>query len=97
MPPFHGKHIQRILIVKPSSLGDIMHTFPALALLRRRFPHAKMDWMVNPAFADAVLYSPFPVRSRIYFNRKMSSLMGSPVSLLNFSAKRTLSGLFSKL
>ena len=62
MPPFHGKHIQRILIVKPSSLGDIMHTFPAMLLLRRRFPHAKMDWMINPAFADAVLYSPFPVR-----------------------------------
>ena len=73
MPPFHGKHIQRILIVKPSSLGDIMHTFPAMLLLRRRFPHAKMDWMINPAFADAVLYSPFPVRSRIYFNRKKLS------------------------
>ncbi len=36
-----------ILIVKLSSLGDIVHAFPALELLRRQFPHAQIDWIVE--------------------------------------------------
>ena len=59
MPELHGKRIRRILIVKPSSLGDIMHTYPAMLLLRQRFPKAKLDWLVHPSFADALPYSPF--------------------------------------
>jgi heptosyltransferase I len=43
---------QRILIVKPSALGDIVHTLPVLRLLRRRFPTATIDWLVYSAFAD---------------------------------------------
>lgn len=39
---------QRILILKPSSLGDIVHTLPAAAALRARFPSAHITWMVNP-------------------------------------------------
>ncbi len=73
MPELHGKRIRRILIVKPSSLGDIMHTYPAMLLLRQRFPKAKLDWLVHPSFADALPYSPFPVRARINFNRRKLS------------------------
>jgi lipopolysaccharide heptosyltransferase I len=36
-----------ILVVKPSSLGDILHTFPAVDLLRREFPDAGITWLVN--------------------------------------------------
>jgi lipopolysaccharide heptosyltransferase I len=42
---------QRILIVKPSALGDIVHALPVLNLLRRRFRSAEMSWLVTPAFA----------------------------------------------
>jgi lipopolysaccharide heptosyltransferase I len=42
---------RRILIVKPSALGDIVHTLPVLHLLRRRFRAAKISWLVVPAFA----------------------------------------------
>jgi heptosyltransferase-1 len=41
----------RILLVKPSSLGDVVHTLPVLALLRRRFPRARITWMLAPACA----------------------------------------------
>lgn len=64
------KTVTRILAVKPSSLGDIFHVFPALELLRRNFPGAELDYLVHPAFAEVLDYSPFPVSRRILFNRK---------------------------
>ena len=60
----------RILVVKPSSLGDIVHLFPALARLREAFPGAELDFMVHPAFSGALDYSPWPVAHRIMFERK---------------------------
>ncbi len=63
------KKISDILIVKPSSLGDIFHTFPAVELLQRKYPEAKFDWLVNPVFADAIDFSPVPIRRKIMFPR----------------------------
>jgi len=37
------------LIIRLSSLGDIIHTLPAFAALRRAFPKARISWVVNPA------------------------------------------------
>lgn len=41
----------RILIIKPSSLGDIVHAIPAVRRLRLAFPNARMDWLVATSFA----------------------------------------------
>ena len=41
----------RLLVLKPSSLGDIVHTLPAVAALRVKFPEAHLTWMVNPEWA----------------------------------------------
>jgi heptosyltransferase-1 len=38
---------RRILIVRLSSLGDILHAFPAFASLRESFPEAEIDWLVE--------------------------------------------------
>ena len=40
-----------ILLVKTSSLGDIVHALPALTDTRRCIPHARIDWAVESAFA----------------------------------------------
>ena len=48
----------RVLIVRPSALGDVCRTVPALATLRRSLPRARIDWMVRARFADAVRYHP---------------------------------------
>lgn len=44
----------KILIVKLSSLGDVVHAMPAVQDLRRAFPNAEIDWVVERAFAPLV-------------------------------------------
>ena len=39
--------IRKILIIKPSAFGDIVHTLPVLNALHGRFPHAQIDWVVG--------------------------------------------------
>ena len=41
-------NIKSILIVKPSSLGDIVHTLPAVAAIRDAHPLAEITWVINP-------------------------------------------------
>lgn len=42
----------RVLIVKLSSLGDVIHTLPALTALHRHWPDAHLTWLVEPAAAE---------------------------------------------
>lgn len=43
--------IRSILVIKPSSLGDVVHTLPAVALLRAAHPQAAITWVINPEWA----------------------------------------------
>jgi lipopolysaccharide heptosyltransferase I len=45
---------RRILIIKPSSLGDIIHALPTLAALRDRFPSAHIAWLVKRQWAGVL-------------------------------------------
>lgn len=38
---------RRIALIKPSALGDIVHSLPVLSALRQRFPNAHIAWIVN--------------------------------------------------
>ena len=42
---------RRILIIKPSAIGDVVHALPILNLLRRQWPEAHISWLVTPACA----------------------------------------------
>ncbi len=42
----------RILLVKTSSLGDVVHNLPVVADIRSHFPGAEIDWVVEENFAD---------------------------------------------
>jgi len=37
----------RILLIKPSALGDVVHTIPVLVKLRARYPRARIDWLIT--------------------------------------------------
>ena len=50
--------MKRILIVKTSSLGDIVHNLPVASDIRRHFPDARIDWVVEEPYAPlAALHS----------------------------------------
>ncbi|MHB9139152.1 MAG: lipopolysaccharide heptosyltransferase II, partial [Victivallaceae bacterium] len=59
----------KVLIVKPSSLGDLFHVFPAISILTAAHPDVEIDWVVHPAFADVLKYCP-NIRRIIIFKRK---------------------------
>ena len=45
----------RILLVKTSSLGDVIHNLPVVSDIRKVFPEAQIDWLVEEKFADIPL------------------------------------------
>lgn len=48
----------RILLVKMSSMGDIFHTFPAISDIKKHFPAAEIDWVVEDGFKEIVEWHP---------------------------------------
>jgi heptosyltransferase-1 len=48
----------RILIIRPSALGDVCRTVSVLAALRRAWPGSTIDWLVQDSFVDAVRAHP---------------------------------------
>jgi heptosyltransferase-1 len=50
--------LPRILFVKTSSLGDVVHNCPAVSDVARRVPGAAIDWVVEEAFAEVVALHP---------------------------------------
>ncbi|MBL1217549.1 MAG: glycosyltransferase family 9 protein [Planctomycetes bacterium] len=49
---------QRLCLVRPSALGDVCRTVPILVSLRRAFPEAHIDWLVQDSFAPAIQAHP---------------------------------------
>lgn len=48
----------QICLVKTSSLGDLLHTFPVLSYLRQRFPLATIDWVVERPYVGLLRAHP---------------------------------------
>ena len=65
-----SKSFKNILIIKPSSLGDIVLALPALTALHKSFPDAKISWLVRPEFAPLVQSHPY-LTETIIFDRKL--------------------------
>src|SRR5579885_560454 len=53
-----SRTFRRILLIKPSAVGDVIHTLPVLVKLRTRYPEARIDWVLTPAIAEWVGHHP---------------------------------------
>jgi lipopolysaccharide heptosyltransferase I len=74
---------QRVLIIKPSSIGDIVHALPALARIRKLWPDAKISWLVTPSNASLVEHHPM-IDEVILFNRnRWGHVWRSPTAMAN--------------
>ncbi len=50
--------MKKILVIRFSSLGDVLLTSPLLRSLKRKFPEAKIDFLVKENYVDAVRFNP---------------------------------------
>lgn len=66
---------ERILLVKPSSLGDVVHALPVLHGLRVRYPTARIDWLIAPAFAPLIEGHP-DLSEAVLFDRRHYGAIG---------------------
>ncbi len=79
-----------ILIIKPSSLGDVVHTLPAVAAIRDANPEAEITWVINPEWAS-ILRGNHDVDHVHLFPRGEFRGLGAPGSLIPWLKKtRTL-------
>lgn len=64
-----ARSFERILIIKPSAIGDVVHTLPILKLVRQRWPAAKISWLVTPQCAGLIDGHPL-LNDLILFDRR---------------------------
>ncbi|HEX5760642.1 MAG TPA: glycosyltransferase family 9 protein, partial [Thermoanaerobaculia bacterium] len=91
---------QRILIVRTSALGDVVHALPVLTALRRHLPGARIGWVVEAAMAPLLAGHPdldelLVVRLREWRRRPLAAatrreLGGSLSALRHFAPELAL-------
>ena len=70
-----SQNFSRILLIKPSALGDVVHTIPVLPKLRARFPTAQIDWLITPDNAGLVRHHP-DLSGVVLFDRQRFAHLG---------------------
>lgn len=71
---------RRVLIIRPSALGDVARTVPALRTLRKALPDARIDWVVNEGFVDAVRHHPSLNEVIPFPRRRFGAMLSSPAA-----------------
>lgn len=79
----------QILVVKTSSLGDVVHQMPAMSDARRRFPDAKLTWIVEEAFAPLARLHPGVNEVVAVSTRRWRSQLFQSATWREFAAFRT--------
>ncbi|MDR3049895.1 MAG: DUF374 domain-containing protein [Elusimicrobiota bacterium] len=63
----------KILIVQPSRIGDIIFALPSLASIKKKYPHARISWIVDERCAEILEGNPL-LENIFIWNRKKRSL-----------------------
>ena len=85
----------RVLVVKTSSLGDVLHTLPALSDAAQRLPGISFDWVVEESFVEvpawhAAVDSVIPVALRRWKHSPLQVLRaGEPQAAVRQLRKQT--------
>ncbi len=57
-PSLAQRDFKRILLIKLSAVGDVVHTIALLNALRRRYRDARIDWLLKPSLAELIRVHP---------------------------------------
>ncbi|MDR2396035.1 MAG: DUF374 domain-containing protein [Endomicrobium sp.] len=63
----------KILIVQPSRLGDIIFSLPTLAAIKKKYPHARLSWIVDERCFEILEDNPL-LENIFVWNRKQKSI-----------------------
>ena len=81
----------RRIIIKSSSMGDIIHALPVAHDIRRALPDARIDWVAEESFRDIPLLAPAVEAVRVTaFRRWRKSLLSAGTRAEIASLKREL-------
>src|SRR5438445_7075478 len=67
--PLRDYPAERIALIKPGALGDIVHSLPVLTALRRRYPQAHITWVVNRTY-EPLLHGHPDLNATLAFDRR---------------------------
>ena len=90
----------KILIIKLSSIGDVVHTLPALYALRNAYPSAKIDWLVEEEPSNILMGHPllndvFVIKKRWWLKDfKRTYAVAKKIRALNYDIILDFQGLF---
>jgi heptosyltransferase I len=84
--------VNRFLIVRLGSLGDVVHAIPVAAALRRAFPEARIDWLVGPKHREILDLVPVLDR-RLTLSSKAFFRTVSEIRAARYDAAIDLQGL----
>lgn len=63
-PSGNPPRFDRLLVVRLSAMGDIIHTVPAVAALREAFPNATLGWLIEERWAELLCTLRYPRSGR---------------------------------
>jgi heptosyltransferase I len=78
-----GKSIERLLVVRLSAMGDVIHTLPAAYALREAFPEAMIGWVIEERWAELLCGPGTPLRGPRSSQRPLVDWV-HPVSLIGW-------------
>lgn len=64
-----AQNLKSLLVIKPSSLGDIVHGLQVMQTVARQLPDCRISWVARDRFAPLVEAAPF-IHEVIHFRRK---------------------------
>jgi heptosyltransferase I len=79
-----NRDFRKILLIKLSAVGDVIHTIPVLNRLRARYPTARLDWLVTPPIAELLRHNP-AITNVIEFDREPWSTPWRPAPLIEYA------------
>lgn len=80
------KDIEKILVIKPSSLGDIVHSLAFLNSVKENFPRIKIHWIVAKDFEDLLTEHPLIEKVIIIDKNKWKKIKNFPQTLQEISS-----------
>ncbi len=76
-PPFHDS--PRILIVRLSAHGDVMHTLPLLSAIKKHHPQAVVGWLVESSAASLLENHPLIDRLHVSHRKRWLKMLLNPL------------------